>query len=563
MLKRTLELEMFSRLAISFVFSHVLLWQTSVDAKLICPAIIKGQNYAVTAEWYSTSTSNDLVSAKLYLQGYLGAICSVQNMTCQLQGLLVSLANSLTIQPLDHDYQISASTTADPSLLGRNLTIVWALLYGQYVESCSLKVENAIDECQGSTNVCLNNGTCTDQPVGYSCKCATGFSGYSCDHSDASPCTVSTSMLIMWENLTSSDLSLTCENLNISSDIVLVQFPNATFRMAVDEINETEALLFFDLLVYNPGIYNFIIVIDTNYHQLVTISVYNPPRFLSPPSTLIILENMTSWTVNVTAVTDNVPSALTYFVKEFISGYNLKIDKTGLITATSPTPNNMIGSFNITVEVLDTVTNLSTTWTVHVIVQDVNESPVCTVLSSVASVYLSTSSTTLARINCTDPDRTEEFTQLNYAVISVPPSVNVSIDKSGNVVLIDTISVNVTSFNVSVSARDVGYVAYSNFSVRVINDVPSCSMARNVLLLWESKPTGKINVTCETVDPENVHSINYTGFDISFQELFNISMISENNKTALFNVSIMKFSLLAANHNGHSYSPINLECFKG
>ncbi|KAH9525152.1 hypothetical protein Btru_000476 [Bulinus truncatus] len=287
--------------------------------------------------------------------------------------------------------------------------------------------------------------------------------------------------------------------------------------------------------------------------QVIDIFLMRPPELSSHYMNVSILQNVTIGTVILIAMvtTNNSQSMLKYAftnpVVDSSPGYYFNVTDKGSIQVIRPIPNNLLNEFNLTLTVTDQLTNLSDTAIVQISIIDVNESPRCDIMMPKTKIYTLDAKVILAHVSCTDPDRTEKFTKLNYTVYAAPSSINVSIDQSGIVMLTEKVPINLKSFDIFVTVQNIDFVVYSNFSVSVINDVPSCSVSKNVLLLWESKPIDVINVTCETVDPGNVHSINYTGFDISFQDLFNVSMISNNNKTVLVNVTIRKYSPAVAN----------------
>ncbi|KAH9525148.1 hypothetical protein Btru_000430 [Bulinus truncatus] len=373
---------------------------------------------------------------------------------------------------------------------------------------------------------------------------------------DVPSCSVSKNVLLLWESKPTDVINVTCETVDpgnvhsINYTGFDISFQDL-FNVSMISNNNKTVLVNVTIRKYSPAVANITLYLDVNQIQTetsLTVFLSNPPKFLFYYKKVDVMQNLTTGSaiVNISATSDNSPSVLNYSLTSIsVDGspsQYFTIDEKGSIKILQPITNELIGPFNLTVQVKDTLTNLTDSATVEVNILDVNESPVCVVVFNVTSVYTTANWAKLAHINCTDPDKYPEFTELNYTVNSAPSTVNVSIDKSGTVMLADKVPVNVTRFIINIAVQNFQFVVYSNFSVHVINDVPSCTVSKPVLGMWESNQSDVINMTCETVDPGNVHNISYSGFNSIPQDLFNVSLLSNNNnKTVLFNVTLWKY----------------------
>ncbi|KAI8791660.1 protocadherin Fat 4, partial [Biomphalaria glabrata] len=289
-------------------------------------------------------------------------------------------------------------------------------------------------------------------------------------------------------------------------------------------------------------------VIEGLYHELLTFFIYNPPNFPYHFVDTKILENITIGTdiLNMTASTDNSPSTLNYSVtdsdKETTLAYYFGIDGNGTLQVRRPIPKNVLPVFNITLQVTDMLTQQVDSSIVQVSIEDINEPPQCTALK-VPSIYMSVSNATLDLLNCTDPDRTEQWMELKFTVKAAPPSITVTVNGNGTVTIVNRVPNNITSFYLNITVQNIEFQQYFNFIVPVINDYPYCNISKTVLLLSRTNLSEHLHVTCDTIDPGNVHNMTFTGADgtPTLISVLDFSISQKDISTMSFNISLSNY----------------------
>ncbi|KAK0052900.1 protocadherin Fat 4, partial [Biomphalaria pfeifferi] len=448
-------------------------------------------------------------------------------------------------------HQIIVSYTPTTTLSG-NYSLIWQLQYGSYVESCLLNFGKPVDECSSSTNPCFNGSTCKDLEVGYNCACSSGFFGYVCDHGAEKFCSISSSLIVLSTINKSADVILSCQNLNFSTNRTPVEgtLLGDLLKFNGSVLNETTLIMTFTLATYKPGVQNLVEAFSAlggGNHRLITFFIYNPPNFPSDFVKITISKNVTVGMniFNMKANTDNLPTMLNYSVtdsdKDTSMAYYFSIDQNGMLQVRRPIPINVFPVFNITLQVTDSMTHQFDSSIVEVSIENINKPPQCTTLK-VPSVYISVSNATFSLLNCTDPEGIEQFINFKFTVTAAPPSITVSVNQNGTFTIVNRVPNNITSFYLNITVQNNEFEQYFNFTVPVINDYPYCNISKTVLLLSQTNLSDHLHVTCDTIDPGNVHNMTFTGADgMPTLNALRFSISQKDNSTMSFNISFSNY----------------------
>ncbi|XP_059154546.1 uncharacterized protein LOC131940023 isoform X2 [Physella acuta] len=348
---------------------------------------------------------------------------------------------------------------------------------------------------------------------------------------------------LMWKPSDIFKINLVCQNYSIDSlAIKSVTFSDGTVFNAskLEKSGNDNYSIDINLLQYKAGTYNCWVTATYGSEPSTTnttIVVPDSPFQQIHDPTILVYTN-----ASVGEMLWNISKELNFSLSlylieveaQFPLIYLLDVNATTGIFTLAVDPNYYnIGNYTMVLRIIEINTSLYIDVNVTVRIVDVNEPPSCILTHT--NISVNDVNTEIGYLNCTDPDTTDEYRNLDYS-IEVAPSLPVNISSTGQIRLVGPVPSGISTALVTATVTDGTFSLNFPFQLYIFGCELTYITQRP--LYWTRSTNVLLNLHCGTYNNGILKIYSNT---TSPKQVFRVSEVYSNSTDVQLNLTQMEY----------------------